>query len=147
MESIKRPEHGKIYFAPINAQYSSEYPIVYGQTRGSVVDMRTQQQAVVYSTRELAEEALADPAQWHPEVVKELTIRAVTPRGQYQYDWADEQKEQPHSVVSVREIEAVQAVSFPASATAAIGQATAARTQARASAGSLAPAQAPSIER
>lgn len=59
-----RPSVGELVFAPISL--SSVTPIVFGEARGVVLDEPSQTQAVVYSTREAAEQALATPQLWHP---------------------------------------------------------------------------------
>lgn len=62
MAAIVRPEVGGEYFAPISL--ASSQPLVFGEARGFVVDTPSQSAAVLYTTREAAEQAIADPEQW-----------------------------------------------------------------------------------
>lgn len=83
------PVIGAVYWAPVSLACAS-VPLIYGERRGVVVDVRTQDRGVVYSSRERAEAALADPAIWAPgnaERVRVAAVRAVSSR---RFVWADE---------------------------------------------------------
>lgn len=71
-----RPVAGRVYWAP-TANSCESVPLIFGENHGVIVDGESQDVAVVYTTRELAEAALADPLRWHPNNVARVTVRPV----------------------------------------------------------------------
>lgn len=66
---------GRVYWAPTSL--SSKSPLIPGEARGFLVDLPSQQRAVVYTSRELAEAAFYDERCWHPRLRPRFQIRAV----------------------------------------------------------------------
>lgn len=73
-----RPSVGDVVFAPISL--SSAHPLVFGEARGVLLDEPSQEQAVVYSTREAAEAALGS-TQWHPNNARAVRVAELVYRG------------------------------------------------------------------
>lgn len=76
---IQRPSVGDVVFAPISL--SSAHPLVFGEARGVLLDTPSQEQAVVYSTREAAEEALRHEPAWHPNNAHVVRVAELIYRG------------------------------------------------------------------
>lgn len=76
---INRPKPGVTYYAPISL--ACLWPLVFGEYAGIVVDQPSQTVGVVYSTREAAEAAFADPTVWGDGNRKHARIAALTYRG------------------------------------------------------------------
>lgn len=82
------PVVGAVYWAPVSLACVS-VPLISGERRGVVVDTRTQDRAVVYSSRELAEAALADPAVWAPGNVERVRVAAIRAVSSRRFVWAE----------------------------------------------------------
>lgn len=88
--AIVRPVVGETYYAPVlRIGAGGAAPIVPGEYHGVIVDGVSQAVAVVYSTRERAEAALADPAVWHPANVARVYVAAVVAVSSRRFAWAD----------------------------------------------------------
>lgn len=87
---MTRPTVGHVYYAPTSPACEPS-PLVPGIAHGVIVDDPSQDVAVVYTTRERAESAMADPAQWHPDMAARYQVRAIayTGTGAYRFVWAD----------------------------------------------------------
>lgn len=97
MSALARPEIGTEYFAPI--ALSSVQPIVWGEARGILVDEPSQSAGVVYSTREAADAALADPTVWAPSNAAHVRVARLRYRGVGawgRFDFADEAERTAH---------------------------------------------------
>lgn len=77
--STDRPVIGEIYYAPI-ALFST-VPLLFGERRGIVVNTPSQDVAVVYTTREAADAALADPIVWSPSNAQRARVARLRYRG------------------------------------------------------------------
>jgi hypothetical protein len=91
---MERPTVGAVYFAPIHI--ATHQPLIMGERRGIIVDEPSQDCAVVYSTREAAAEALADPATWHPVNAAKYRIARVRYLGG-SFAFADADEREAHT--------------------------------------------------
>jgi len=86
---IERPVIGRTYYAPVQLDLcGGVVPIIAGEYHGVIVDGRSQDVAVVYSTRDRAERALRDVTVWHPDragTVQVMAVRCVAAR---RFEWA-----------------------------------------------------------
>ncbi|UAJ81723.1 hypothetical protein IT072_20920 (plasmid) [Leifsonia sp. ZF2019] len=67
-----RPKNGATYYAPCSL--ASNRPLLFGQFHGVIVDDPSQGAAVVYTTREAADQALADRDQWAEQNVGQARV-------------------------------------------------------------------------
>lgn len=75
-----RPVPGVTYYAPI--ALASRWPLIFGEGHGVIVDQTSQEQGVVYSTREGAATAFADPRVWGDGNAAYARLAALTYQGQ-----------------------------------------------------------------
>lgn len=74
-----RPQANVTYYAPIAV--ASRWPLIFGENWGVIVNGPSQDQGVVYSTREAAEDAFANPAVWGDGNRAYARVAALTYQG------------------------------------------------------------------
>lgn len=75
-----RPMPGITYYAPI--ALANRWPLIFGERQGVIVDQTSQEQGVVYSTREGAAAAFADPCVWGDGNDAHARLAALTYQGE-----------------------------------------------------------------
>ena len=85
--AVVRPVVGVTYWAPVMSGCVAA-PIVAGEHHGVIVDGASQSVGVVYSTRERAEAALADPAVWHPVNAARMRVAEIVAVSARRFVWA-----------------------------------------------------------